>query len=547
MSESGELLRPGLKEYIEAGYPCLFLPTVEPEVATRRIIQALEKVEIVKDVPISKVQFGIWKLTTGLYLGTMADVLSQVDGMKLKKVGGDELIDALDFVAKQIVPTMIVFHNIREFIKIPGIIQQLSDTVMVARTKGSCVFLVGAYLDVPPELRSLINFVDCPLPTREQIEDQYKKVVTAYEDDMWTEKAPKPSDEDLSNLIRHAATAAVGLDSMGSENALALSLATTGGIDIRVIQAQKEQEVKKSDVLEFVTPDATLDQVGGFSSFKEWLRKRQRVFTDEAREYGLPFPKGILIVGIAGSGKSLAAKAVSTYLKLPCLRLDIGKIYRSLVGESEAAVRMALQVTEAVAPVVLWIDEIDKAMAGVESSGNLDSGVTSRVTGTILTWRQETRAPIFVAATANSVQNLPAMVYRKGRFDEVWATDLPDEQERAEIFSIHLQKRKRDPKKFDLQALAKKADDFVGSEIESCIEDAMFSAFDKGKEVNTDFVLRSIEETIPQAKRDKEEVSRIREWVKTRARLVSGKDVEEKPKIGFAVGGRAVKVKRGGN
>jgi SpoVK/Ycf46/Vps4 family AAA+-type ATPase len=250
---------------------------------------------------------------------------------------------------------------------------------------------------------------------------------------------------------------------------------------------------------------------------------------------------------VHNSGKSLCAKATAAFLKLPCLRLDMGRVARSLYGESEAALRLALQVAEAVAPVVMWIDEIDKGFAGISGSGNLDSGVTSRTIQTFLTWRQETRAAIFIAATANTVENLPSMVYRKGRFDEVWATDLPSKEERSEIFSIHLKKRGRDPKKFNLQSLAKETPDFVGAEIESCIEDAMFSAFDKGKEVDTDFVLGAIEDTVPQAKRDKVEIQKIQAWVQANARLVSGRDAEERQGIGFKSDEkRTVKVKKRG-
>ena len=199
----------------------------------------------------------------------------------------------------------------------------------------------------------------------------------------------------------------------------------------------------------------------------------------------------------------------------------MGKVFRSLIGESEAAIRMALKVTEAVSPVVLWLDEIDKGLAGMKGSGELDSGVTARVVSTILTWRQETAYPVVLVATANDVATLPAMIYRKGRLDEVWATDLPFEQERLEIFRIHLRKRNRDPQDFNCTLLAQRTEDFTGSEIEGCIEDAMFSAFDQDAEIADSHVLKSIEETIPQTQRDREKIRAIREWVATRARRAS--------------------------
>jgi len=465
------------------------------------------------------VNFGVWKATTGL-LVNRADALSEDGSGDGAREEARDYIEALQYVEKAEKPVVVVFHNVRQFVNNYINIQGMIDAAMAARLRGSHIILVGAHLELPPELKSLITFVDCPLPTQAQLVDDFGKIIKAYADDI---KVPKNKAE-LTELLTHAARAAVGLDSVGAENALALSLATKESIDCKVIQSQKEQSVKQSDVLEFVRTEESMDDVGGFAAFKDWLKRRQRVFTDEAREYGLPFPKGMLIVGQAGSGKSLAAKAVAEFLKLPLLRMDVGKVMKSLVGESEASMRMALQVTEAVSPVVLWIDELEKGLAGMKGSGDLDSGVTARVVSTLLTWRQETKYPVMLVATANDVAALPSMVYRKGRLDEVWATDLPSEEERAEIFKIHLRKRGRDPELFGCESLAEKAEDMVGSEIESCIEDAMFSAFDQGVEVTPQHIMRAIRDTIPQARRDKEEVTAIREWVQTRARLVSGGD-----------------------
>ena len=330
---------PSIKDYIQAGYPCLFLPTVEAEVAERRIKDAL----LDRELDMGNAEFGVWKATTGFMVGRVDAEPSE----RTKKA--EDFVNALDYVEKSQKPVVAVFHNVRQFIANYINVQQMIDSTLAARLRGSHIILVGAYLDLPLELKSLVTYVDCPLPTQGQIIQQYDKIISAYADEIDVPKETKEREE----LVRHAATAAVGLDSMGTENALALSLATKQTVDIKVIQAQKEQEVRKSDVLEFISTDETMDMVGGFKAFKEWLGRRQRVFTDEARAYGLPYPKGMLLVGVAGSGKSLAAKASASFLKLPLLRLDMGKVFRSLVGESEAAIRMALSVTEAVSPVVL--------------------------------------------------------------------------------------------------------------------------------------------------------------------------------------------------
>jgi ATP-dependent 26S proteasome regulatory subunit len=501
---------PGIREYLQAGYPCLFLPTVEPEVAEGRVRDAL------KSLDLGSIDFGVWKITNGFMVGTVDETVPP-----MRKA--EDLYEVLANIEVAQAPICAIIHNMRHFISNPQIQQALIDAIYAARLKGSHIILVGAFLELPPELRSLVTFVECPLPTRSQISLKFLEIVDAYRDEIKN----LPSEKDLEKLIDDAATAAVGLDLMGAENAIALSLATRDEIDIRIIQAQKEQEVRKSDVLEFVRVDESMSNVGGFGRFKEWLKRRERVFTDEARAYRLPYPKGMLIVGPAGTGKSLVAKAVGSYLRLPLLRLDMGKVFRSLVGESEAAIRTALSVAEAVSPCVMWMDEIDKGLAGMRGSGELDSGVTARVVSTILTWRQETTYPVVLLATANDVAAIPSMVYRKGRLDEVWATDLPTHEERIEIFAIHLKKRGRDPKKFSLDLLSQKAERMVGAEIEGVIEDAMFSAFDQGEEVATSHILQSIEDTVPQAERDAEELHAIREWVKTRARMVGGEDRPE--------------------
>jgi ATP-dependent 26S proteasome regulatory subunit len=504
---ANEIKAPRLSDYIQAGYPAIFLRTVEPQVAEARVLQAL------KDLDMHLMDFGVWKITTGLMLG-------RVDGSVTPVDRGRDLLDALKFVEDldaQRQPLVAVFHNLRQFVGNFQVIQQMIDSIFAARLRGSHIILVGPHIELPPELKNLIQFYDVQLPSRDQIEQEFRQFCKAYSDQI---KMPKKAEAD--DLIRAAANAAVGLDMMGAENAIALSLATAETVDVRIIQAQKEQEVRKSDVLEFVPTDETMDNVGGFAALKTWLWKRRRAFTEEARKYGLPFPKGMLVVGPAGTGKSLCAKAVASYLQLPLLRVDMGRIFRSLVGESEAAVRHMLMVAEAVSPVVLWFDEIEKGMAGMAGSGELDSGVTSRVVSTILTWRQETKKPVMLMATANNVATLPSMVYRKGRLDEVWATDIPSQEERQEIFKIHLRKRNRKPEKFNVELLSARSDNFVGAEIEGVIEDAMFSAFDDDKEVTDAYILNAIKETIPQSIRDADELRAIREWVKSRARLVSG-------------------------
>lgn len=495
-----------ITDYIKAGYPGIFMRCSDGAKAERMIRDALV------ELGYGSMQFGSWRTTSGFVVDT-------ADASTSGRERGKALPQALAYMRdqKRDNPIVGVFHNLRQLISNYQNIQELIDTLELIGYEGSNLILVGPYLELPIELSNYISVMDVPLPGRDEIVAVYDDMLSAYSEHL---TLPNKKSEQ-KDLIERAAQSALGLDETGAVNALSLSIVTTGTVDIEVIQAQKAQEVRKSDVLTFVEHDESIENVGGFDLFKEDLSRRQRVFTPEARKFGLPYPKGALIVGPGGTGKSLTAKAYAHYLGLPLLRLDMGKIFRSLVGESEAAIRQALDVAEAVSPVVLWLDEIDKGMAGMSGSGNLDSGVTARVMQTLLTWRQETDKPVVMFATANDVASLPAPVYRKGRFDEVWATDLPNMDEREEIFRIHIRKVDRVPDDFNIELLADTAEGFVGSEIESVVKDALFIAFSRDEELDDEHILQAINETTPSSVRDAEEINAIRRWVETRARRVS--------------------------
>ena len=261
--------------------------------------------------------------------------------------------------------------------------------------------------------------------------------------------------------------------------------------------------------------------VGGLDELKKWLSKRGKAFTPEAREFGLPEPRGILLLGIPGCGKSLTAKAISSMWQLPLLKLDVGKVFSSLVGSSEENVRRAIQTAESIAPSILWLDEMEKGFSGLSSSGQTDGGTTARVFGTFLTWLQEKKTPVFVVATCNSVSQLPPELLRKGRFDEIFFVDLPSKAERKEIFKIHLEKRHRDAKNFNLEKLADSAIGFSGSEIEEIIVSALYDAFDDGKEITQQYIENSVSSMIPLSKTMEDGIKQTREWAKIRAKKAS--------------------------
>jgi SpoVK/Ycf46/Vps4 family AAA+-type ATPase len=269
--------------------------------------------------------------------------------------------------------------------------------------------------------------------------------------------------------------------------------------------------------------------VGGLEVLKEWLRKRVRAFGDEARAFGLPEPRGLLLVGVQGCGKSLVARAVASAWRMPLLRLDVGRLFASLVGSSEENLRNAIKVAENVAPVVLWVDEIEKGLSGSQSSGFSDGGVSARVFVTLLTWLQEKTAPAFVVATANRIEQLPPELLRKGRFDEIFFIDLPALPERREIFAIHLAKRGRDPARFDLESLARRAEGFSGAEIEQAVVSGLYDAFAEGGQLEQRHVERAVSESLPLSTTMREEIGRVREWARARTRPASDAPAEPVP------------------
>lgn len=307
--------------------------------------------------------------------------------------------------------------------------------------------------------------------------------------------------------------AALGLSASQARRVFAMAIVRDGSLDDRdidLVTEEKKQIIRESEALEFYSVTETPDSVGGLGVLKDWLRLREKAFTREAREYGLPAPRGIALIGIPGTGKSLTAKMIGGLWRLPLLRLDVGSLYGSLVGESEERVRRALSLAETVAPCIMWIDEMEKAL----SHGGLDSGTSTRVFATILTWMQEKTAPCFVVATANDIAALPPELLRKGRFDEIFFLDLPTLEERREIFGVHLRKRRRLAQDYDLDLLAGSSAGYVGSEIEQSIIDAMHVGFNQGREFTTDDVIAALKHQVPLSVSQREIVEGLRAWLR---------------------------------
>ncbi len=355
---------------------------------------------------------------------------------------------------------------------------------------------------IPEEFKDEAVVVDFPPPTTAELEGVLNRI------------ARSPGVRvNLTKLGREKLVqAALGLTVAQAQRVFARAIVTDGVLDdrdISLVTEEKKQIIRESEALEFYDVTETPSDVGGLGVLKEWLRLRERAFTQEARDYGLPSPKGVALIGIPGTGKSLTAKMIGGLWRLPLLRLDVGSLFGSLVGESEERARRALQLCETVAPCIVWLDEMEKALA----HGGQDAGTSTRVFGSILTWMQEKKAPVFVVATANDIATLPPELLRKGRFDEIFFLDLPTLAERAEIFAVHLRKRKRLPQDFDAARLAQECDGYVGAEIEQAIIDAMYVGFNEGREFTTDDISAALKRQVPLSVSQKETIDGLRDWL----------------------------------
>ena len=388
------------------------------------------------------------------------------------------------------------------------------------------IIVLSSSFELPSDLEKIIPVIDCPLPDKKEIEDKVKDLLSKASKRQ--EIADKFQLEYSNDELDHITNSFRGLTLTECEQICTYCIIKHSKLLPEVISNQKKDIIRKSGLLDWISEDIDMSLIGGLDGLKFWLEKRKDAFSDEALAYGLPAnPKGILLVGIQGAGKSLFAKAISSFWNFPLLKLDMGKVFSGLVGSSEQNMRQVFKVAESVAPCILWCDEIDKGMSGSKSSSFSDGGTTSRVLGSWLTWMQDRKSPVFVVATANDVSNLPPELLRKGRFDEIFFVDLPNTIERKKIFEIHLQKRKRNISKFNLDELTNLSEYFTGAEIESAIESAMYDAFsDNKREIQTSDIMASLKSSVPLAKLMENDIKYLREWAKNRARNASTLPIE---------------------
>jgi SpoVK/Ycf46/Vps4 family AAA+-type ATPase len=496
---------------VRARYTAIHIPTFEEErciALTQNLAQKLNKRVL------------IWTATNGFVLnGSPVDVKS-ID-FKTATTMAREL-------GKE--PSLFVWCDIHNFFKNqPTFVRCFRELCQFLRVNcPSNNILISPILDIPIELQKEITILDMPLPALEETRQIIKNFADGY---VGKQGVTIHNDADTINVLSQAG---IGLTQTEIENSLAKSLVQDHSLaadDVDRILQEKKQIIRKTGILEYIdTSRFDMSKIGGLQNLKNWLEKRKTAFTQEARDFGLDYPKGVLLVGIPGCGKSLSAKCIASAWKMPLLKLDMGKIFAGIVGSSEANMRSALQLSEAVSPSILWIDEIEKGLAG-SSSGSSDGGTSTRVFGNLLTWMQEKQSPVFVFATANNIQSLPPELLRKGRFDEIFFIDLPSADERKDIFSIMIKECHHDPQDFNLDALVSLSGEqtlgegirLTGSEIEAVVKDALLEVFYRKSvkndttDMNTDDIKSTIQHLVPLAKSREDDIKFIRNWAQENA------------------------------
>ena len=541
-----------LEEYFKAGFSCLLIRTSEESRVCDYILEISVHANAIS-----------WNSTEGIKI-------IRNPKKDLKELTGEDTVNIQDALKRCYenekklkdnknpdgISNLFIFKDVGLYplSEDPPLNRLIKDFILTAKENGSCVIFTGEVFNVPINLERLITVHDFPLPDEEDFELMMKDFEERYgkNDELTKEENDERIDLSIETEEREKVKkAAKGLDIFETENAFAKSIVSARKFDPDIINKEKIKNIKRAGILEIIEPEKEgLNAIGGLDPLKEWITKRTKCFTKEAELYGVPLPKGILIVGPPGSGKSLTSKAVGTAFGIPTVRLDIGRVFGKLVGQSEENTRQVLKQIDGLAPCVLWIDEIEKGLSGAGGSGQTEGGTTQRVFGTILTWMQDRKSPVFMVATANNVTSIPPEFLRKGRFDELWATSLPTEEERKKIFEIHLVKKRRENQKkirkleeFNISLLVKKSMNFTGAEIEECIISAINESFYEGKDYTTEDIIKSMESTKIIADTMKENIKAINDWCKDRARRASRTNtISTSSSMSKTIGGRKIRT-----
>ncbi|PZO43176.1 MAG: AAA family ATPase [Shackletoniella antarctica] len=424
-----------------------------------------------------------------------------------------ELVEKLPAAA----PAVFVLRDFHRFLDDIAVSRKLRNLARCLSSQPKTLVILAAQLTIPDELSETMTVLEFTLPDAAAIRQEVRQLLAATNADLPTAM--------VEELVR----ACQGLSLERIRRVLGRAIADHGSFtpaDLDLILDEKRQSIRQTQILDYYPAKEQITDIGGLDNLKDWLLKRGAAFSEKARQYGLPHPRGLLLIGIQGTGKSLTAKAIAHHWHLPLLRLDVGRLFGGLVGESEARTRQMIQLAEAISPCVLWIDEIDKAFGGMDGRG--DAGTASRVFGTFITWMAEKTSPVFVVATANNILTLPPEMLRRGRFDEIFFVGLPSQVDRQAIFEVHLSRlRPHTFKTFDTARLAYETPEFSGAEIEQAIVEAMHLGFSQNRDFTTDDILTAASEMVPLARTAQEQIEALQAWAAAgKARMASRSDLD---------------------
>jgi len=487
--------------FLKARYPILYISTIEEdrvEYVIRKSIKA--------------------NLNRSIYSWDFID--GYTNNPNNEGFGKRNPLQALELIEKlnAETPALFLLKDFNKFLTDLSISRKLRNISRLLKLQPKTIIIIASDLSIviPRELQDLITVLEFQLPREDEINQELNRLINSLNMDI---------DQQLLNSLKIACQ---GLSLERIRRVLSKIIATHKKIDrnsISVLLSEKKQIISQTEILEYYSVTETINNLGGLNNLKNWLKKRKLAFSNQAANYGLPTPRGLLLIGIQGTGKSLTAKAIANEWQLPLLKLDVGKLFAGIVGESESRLRQMINVAETISPCILWIDEIDKAFTTTESKG--DSGTSNRILATFISWLSEKTKPVFVIATANSIELLPLEIIRKGRFDEIFFLDLPRESERADIFKIHIKEfRPNRWKSFDYSLLAKKSQLFSGAEIRQIIIEAMYYAFYEQREFTTEDICLSLKELIPLAQLENQQMKKLQNWATSgQIRLASSDNI----------------------
>ena len=487
---------------LRARYPVIYVATLEEERVEQAIAACTQQ--------LNNRNIYVWDFVDG-YQGNPNDA----------GVARRNPLQALEHIEKlpESVAALFVLRDYHRFLDDVAISRKLRNLARRFKSQAKNILLLAPQVQIPDDLAETVTVLEFALPSVEDIDVEVSRLLGSLNVQL--------SPADLDALVQSCQ----GLSIERIRRVLARGIAAHGTFrpdDIELVLEEKRQTIRQTQILDFYPAKEQISEIGGLDNLKDWLLRRGNSFSEKARQYGLPYPRGLLLVGIQGTGKSLTAKAIAHHWHLPLLRLDVGRLFAGLIGESESRTRQMIQLSEALAPCILWIDEIDKAFAGADGRG--DSGTSSRVFGTFITWMAEKTSPVFVVATANNIQSLPPELLRRGRFDEIFFVGLPTQEERKAIYEVHLSRlRAHNLQSYDLERLAYETPNFSGAEIEQAIVEAMHIGFSQDRDFTTEDVLEAASQIVPLARTAQEQVDALQAWAASgKARLASRSSLSDR-------------------